>query len=41
VFSIGDGGTFKANASGPLNLRINDVDRCLVDNSGYIQVSVR
>lgn len=41
VFSIGDGGTFKANASGPLNLRINDVDRCLVDNSGYVQVSVR
>jgi hypothetical protein len=38
VFSVGAGGTFQANASGPLNLRINDVNRCLVDNSGYIQV---
>jgi hypothetical protein len=40
VFSVGDGGTFRADATGPLNLRINDVDRCLVDNSGYVQVSV-
>jgi hypothetical protein len=40
VFSIGAGGTFQANASGPLNLRINDQDHCLVDNRGYIEVWV-
>src|SRR4051812_21057948 len=40
VFSIGTGGTFRANASGPLNLRINDQDHCLVDNQGYIEVWV-
>jgi len=40
TFSVGSGGGFTAKASGPLNLRINDVDRCLVDNSGYVQVSI-
>jgi len=40
VLSIGAGGTFQANASGPLNLRINDQDHCLVDNHGYIEVWV-
>jgi eukaryotic-like serine/threonine-protein kinase len=38
VFSIGTGRTFTADASGPLNARINDQDHCLVDNQGYIMV---
>jgi hypothetical protein len=38
VFSIGNGGEFTADASGPLNARINDKDHCLVDNRGYIEV---
>jgi hypothetical protein len=41
VFSIGNGGTFTADASGPLNARINDQDRCLVDNRGYIEVRTK
>jgi hypothetical protein len=40
VFSVGAGGTFVANAAGPLYLRINDQDRCLQDNRGYIEVQI-
>ena len=36
AFSIGGGGTFTANASGVLALRINDLDNCLPDNDGSI-----
>jgi hypothetical protein len=40
VFSVGRGGTFTADASGSLALRINDIDQCLVDNDGSVRVTV-
>lgn len=40
IFSIGRGGTFTADASGPLYLRINDQDRCLGDNAGSVSMTV-
>ncbi|HKS50005.1 MAG TPA: hypothetical protein VJT49_33840 [Amycolatopsis sp.] len=40
VFSIGAGGKFRATTNGILYLRINDRNRCLADNRGYIQVRV-
>ncbi len=42
VFTIGSkGGPFTADATGPLYLRINDLDASLVDNNGAITVAVR
>lgn len=41
AFSVGAGGTFTANASGVLALRINDHDTCLGDNDGAIVLQVQ
>lgn len=40
IFAVRRGGTFTANGSGFLSLRINDNDFCQVDNAGSIQVEV-
>jgi hypothetical protein len=40
VFSVGDGGSFRAYANSPVVFRINDQDHCLGDNRGYIWVDV-
>jgi hypothetical protein len=39
-FPIGEGGIFKAAASGPLYLRINDDNACLGDNAGSVKMYV-
>jgi hypothetical protein len=41
IFSVKKGGSFRADASGPLWLSMNDSDRCLGDNDGAIVVAVR
>jgi hypothetical protein len=40
AFEVGAGRTFQANRNGQLYLRINDQDRCLVDNQGYMFAEV-
>jgi hypothetical protein len=40
AFPIGKGGTFTASRDGELYLRINDTDRCLVDNAGSVTVEI-
>lgn len=40
ILSVGEGGTFTANANGTLLLRIHDADACLGDNDGSVRVSV-
>lgn len=40
TISVGSGGTFTADASGYLFLRINDMDSCLVDNDGSVVMEV-
>ena len=40
AFAIGNGGTFTAQASGPLLLRINDDDACLGDNAGSVTMQL-
>jgi murein DD-endopeptidase MepM/ murein hydrolase activator NlpD len=40
AFRVSSGGTFTADRRGTLSLRINDQDRCLVDNDGSVSVTV-
>jgi hypothetical protein len=40
TFSVGRGGTFTANGTGSLYLRINDWDSCLSDNAGSVSMTV-
>ena len=39
IFAVGGGGSFRAVASGSLTMHINDQDRCLGDNRGYVEVT--
>ena len=40
LFYIGNGGTFTAETTGPLELRINDCDAGLEDNAGSLKVNI-
>jgi|ERR1022692_30363 hypothetical protein len=40
AFPIGEGGIFNASSSGPLYLRINDDNACLVDNAGSVKMYI-